>query len=144
MSNLLNIKGIGKKIEKKLHQNNIFDVFNMIQYFPSRYEDYTLIELKDAIDQTKVTLKATVTNMPQVHYLKHKLTRLSFSIVIEDRNYNAHIFNREYLSNILSPGTEIVITGKIDRLKKTITAQTLKLERNFNAELEPIYNIDGI
>ncbi|MCF7926832.1 MAG: ATP-dependent DNA helicase RecG, partial [Candidatus Izimaplasma sp.] len=46
--------------------------------------------------------------------------------------------------NILSPGTEIVITGKIDRLKKTITAQTLKLERNFNAELEPIYNIDGI
>jgi ATP-dependent DNA helicase RecG len=40
MSNLESIKGIGPKLKEKLNRNRIYDCFDMMTYFPSRYEIY--------------------------------------------------------------------------------------------------------
>ncbi len=144
MSALETIKGIGPKMKGKLNRNNIYDCFMIINRFPSRYEVFHLIELKDVVDQKRVTLEGKVTSLPVVNYIKRNFNRLTFNLLIEDRNFKVVIFNRDYLRNILDVGTDIVVTGTIDRLKNTFTATTLKLKKNFKNEIEPIYNLEGI
>ena len=144
MSALETIKGIGPKMKEKLNRNDIYDCFAIINRFPSRYEIFHLIELKDVVDQKRVTLGGKITSPPVVNYIRRNFNRLTFNLIIENRSFKAVIFNRDYLKNILDVGVEIVITGSVDRLKNTITATTLKLKKNFKNEIEPIYNIDRI
>ena len=144
MSHLESIKGIGPKMKQKLNRNKIYDCFDIINKFPSRYEVYHLIELKDAADGERITIKAKVTSPPVVAYIRRNFNRLSFNVLIEDRPFKVAIFNRDYLRNILDVGEDIVLTGTIDRIKNTFTATTLKLLKNFKNEIEPIYNLDGI
>lgn len=144
MSNLESIKGIGPRMKQKLNRNNIYDCFDIINTFPSKYEIYNLSSLKDTVDGERVTLEGKVVSVPNVAYIRRNFTRLSFNIIIEERNFKVAIFNRDYLKNILDVGEDIVVTGTIDRLKNTFTATTLKLKRNFKNEIEPIYNLDGI
>ena len=144
MSALETIKGIGPKMKEKLNRNDIYDCFAIINRFPSRYEIFHLIELKDVVDQKRVTLEGKVTSPPIVNYIRRNFNRLSFNLIIENRSFKVYIFNRDYLKNILDIGVDIVVTGTIDRLKNTFTATTLKLKKNFKNEIEPIYNIEKI
>ncbi len=144
MSKLESIKGIGPKMKEKLNRNGIYDCFDIINHFPSRYEVFHLIELKDVIDQKRVTLEGKVTSPALVSYIRRNFNRLTFNLLIENRSFKVVIFNRDYLKNILDVGEDIVVTGTIDRLKNTFTATTLKLKRNFKNEIEPIYNLDKV
>ncbi|AIO19566.1 ATP-dependent DNA helicase RecG [Candidatus Izimaplasma bacterium HR1] len=144
MSMLLTIKGIGPKLKDKLNRNEIYDCFDLINKFPSRYEIYHLTTLSDAADNIRVTLEGKVTSVPTVAYIRKNFTKLAFKVIIENRPFSVAIFNREYLKNILDIGEDIVLTGTIDRIKNTFTATTLKLKRNFKNEIEPIYNVDGV
>jgi ATP-dependent DNA helicase RecG len=144
MSNLESIKGIGPKLKEKLNRNRIYDCFDMMTYFPSRYEIYKLTDLQHAPDNERVTLKATVISKPVVLYIRKKLTKLTCKVLIENIEFTVTIFNREYLTNILSVDEEVVLTGTLDRKKLSFTATTLKLLKNFKNEIEPIYNLDGI
>lgn len=144
MSNLESIKGIGPKLREKLNRNGIYDCFDMMNFFPARYESFKLTDLSHAPDNERVTLEGKVITVPVVQYIRKKLTKLSFKVLIEDIEFNVVIFNRDYLKNILTLNEAIVLTGSIDRTKFTFTATTLKLLRNFKNEIEPIYNLDGI
>ncbi|KFZ26857.1 MAG: ATP-dependent DNA helicase RecG [Candidatus Izimaplasma bacterium HR2] len=144
MSDLLSIKGIGPKLKTKLNRNDIYDCFDIINRFPSRYEVYRLTTLKDAPEGSRVTLEGKVASSAIVNYIRKNFNRLSFDLMIEDRNFKVAIFNRDYLRNVLTVGEDIVVTGNIDRIKNTFTATTLKLKKNFKNEIEPIYNIDGV
>ena len=92
----------------------------------------------------RVTLEGKVSSVAVVNYIRKNFNRLSFDLMIEDRNFKVAIFNRDYLRNILSVGENIVVTGNIDRIKNTFTATTLKLKKNFKNEIEPIYNVEGV
>ena len=144
MSHLESIKGIGPRMKEKLNRNKIYDCFDIIQRFPSRYEVFQLTTLKDTADHERVTLEGKVISMPNVQFIRRNFTRLAFNVMIEDRPFKVAIFNREYLRSILDVGEDIVLTGTIDRLKNTFTCTTLKLKRNFKNEIEPIYNLEGI
>jgi len=144
MSALETIKGIGPRMKEKLNRNDIYDCFDIINHFPSRYEVFHLIELKDVVDQKRATIEGKVTSPAVVNYIKKNFNRLTFNMVIENRNFKVVIFNRDYLRNMLDVGVDIVVTGSIDRSRNTLTATTLKLKKNFKNEIESIYNLDGI
>lgn len=144
MNNLESIKGIGPKLKEKLNRNDIYDCFDLMQYFPSRYEIYKLTDLSHAADGVRVTLEGVVSSTPLVAFIRKKFTKLSFNVMIEDIEFKVAIFNREYLRNVLKVGEPVVLTGTIDRQRYSFTATTLKMKKNFKNEIEPIYNLDGI
>jgi ATP-dependent DNA helicase RecG len=144
VSRLESLKGVGPKLKEKLNRNQIYDCFDLIFRYPNRYEIYKLTTLKDAIDGQRVTLEGIVSSAPVVHYIKKNLNRLSFTVLIDDRLFKVSIFNRDYLKNIIKLSEKIVLTGTMNRKNRTFTATTLKLEKNFNQEIEPVYNISGI
>ena len=144
MSSLDTIRGIGPKMKEKLHRNNIYDCFDIMRYFPSRYEIYHLSNLRDTVDNERTTLEGKVISPAVVSFIRRNFTRLSFKMLIEEREFKVTIFNREFLKSKLDIGTEVVVTGNIDRVKHSFTASTMKLKKNFKNAIEPIYNLDGI
>jgi ATP-dependent DNA helicase RecG len=144
MANLETIKGIGPKLKKELNQMGIKDCFDLIKYYPARYEQFHIVSFSNAPDHTRVTLEATCTDYGKVHYIRKNLNKVTFNVIVEDHSLKVSIFNRAYIKNILSPNVDIVMTGTLDRLKHTFTATTLKLKRNFTNEIQPIYNIEKI
>lgn len=144
MSSLDSIKGIGPKMKEKLHRNNIYDCFDIINRFPSRYEIYRLSNLRDTVDGERTTLEGKVISPAVVSFIRRNFTRLSFKMLIEEREFKVTIFNREFLKNKLEIGTEIVVTGMIDRSKYTFTSSTMKLKKNFKNTIEPLYNLESV
>jgi ATP-dependent DNA helicase RecG len=144
MSRLETIKGIGPKVKEKLSRSGIHDCFDLIRYYPRRYEVFELVTLTDAPDGVKVTIEGVVSSAPVVSYIRRNLNRLTFQVTIEGRNFQVVVFNRDYLKNLLAVGEEIVLTGTLDRTKRTFTASTLRQKKNFTSEIEPIYNVEGI
>ncbi len=144
MSTLESIKGIGPRLKEKLNRNHIYDCFDMMNKYPSRYEIFQLTTLSETPDGIRSTLEAKITSVPTVAYIRKKFTKLSFKVIIDNYPFTVSIFNREYLRNIIDVGEDIVLTGTIDRIKNNFTATTLKLKRNFKNEMEPIYNLDGV
>ncbi len=140
----MNLRGVGPQMKKKLNRNNIYDCFQLLECFPKKYEYYELTSLKDAPDDRRITIDAIITSKPIVHYIRKNLNRLSFMVIIEDRQFQVSIFNRDYLKNIIDIGKPIVLTGTLNRLKRSFTATTLKLKENFKNEIEPIYDLEGI
>lgn len=39
-TSIANIKGIGPETEKTLHELGIYDISDLLNYFPYRYDDY--------------------------------------------------------------------------------------------------------
>ncbi|PAT01156.1 hypothetical protein CI105_07890 [Candidatus Izimaplasma bacterium ZiA1] len=144
MSTLESIKGIGPRMKEKLNRNNIYDCFDLMYKYPSRYVVYQQKTLKDTIDNETVTLRGTVISKPIVHFIRRNLTKLQFKINIEERIFTVVIFNREYLSKMINVSEEVVVTGKIEREKYTFNATTLKLLKNYHDHIEAIYNIENI
>lgn len=141
---LLNIKGIGEAMLKKLADNHIHTINDVIHYLPSRYERHHISTIQYIIPGESITLKAIITDRPILQYIRKKLTKLTIMTTSDGLSYKIFIFNREFLKQSLNIGTEIVVTGKFDPTKKTMTASDIVLSKNYIEGIIPIYNLDNI
>ena len=137
MFELKNIKGIGDKTIKLLNKLNIYNVYDLVSYYPFRYE----VIKKTTLDSEKVVVSGSIASNPIISYFKN-MNRLTFKINIDNQIINIVIFNRGYLKNNLIIGKTITVIGKYDKLKNTISASDIKLYDIGNkVNIEPIYHL---
>ena len=137
LSNLELIKGIGNETIKKLNQLDIYNVDDLINYYPYRYE----ILKKSNLEDGYVVVKGIVESIPVINFFKGG-NRLRFKALIDDKILNIIIFGRAFIKNNLIIGKEITIIGKYDKLKNTITASDIKLKDIGEKTLvTPIYHL---
>ncbi len=138
------IKGITKKMIEHLHFHNINNIYDLFFYFPYRYENYEVININRAEDNEKVTVVGQVVTEPVFYYYKRNHSRLSFSILVNDKVIKVVAFNRDFLRNKLSKEMTVTVTGKYERNKALITAQELKLQSLENNRIEPVYSLKNL
>lgn len=141
---ILNVKGVGEESGKLLAGLGIENVQDLLEYFPFRYEDYSLQTPVDAGHDERVTFAGTVQNEPSVRYYGKKKNRLGFRMVANDVLLSVTFFNRAFLKSKLSIGTEVTVTGKWDAHRLSLTGSEMKfglIERQGN--VEPIYHSSG-
>jgi|AntAceMinimDraft_18_1070375.scaffolds.fasta_scaffold00879_2 ATP-dependent DNA helicase RecG len=144
MNQLENIKGIGPKTSKKLNDQGIKTINDLLFYFPMRYINYELNDY-DEIDLEKdLTLVVKVSKKPKIFFLRKNLDKLSVQVEINKLFFYVHIFNRRFLSRALQVGEEIVITGKFLKNLSSFTASNIVLKRNFKIGIKPIYNFNDV
>lgn len=143
-SELLNIKGIGEAMLKKLSENHIYSINDVIHYLPSKYEKHQVSSINDMKIGEIMTIKAIISDKPILQYIRKKLTKLTVSVNSEGRDIKVTIFNREFLKSSLEIGKEVVITGKFEVSNKLITASDIVLSKNYVEGIIPIYNLDNI
>lgn len=139
---LQNIKGIGDKTIKSLNKLNIYNIDDLVNYYPFRYQTYNIKKLSIVSNNENCTIIATVESNPQVFYFKKNFNRLSFKALSDNLLINVTIFNRAFLKNNIKIGEEITLIGKFEKLKNNFVASDIKLDKIDNNTIEPIYHVN--
>ena len=139
---LQNIKGIGDKTIKSPNKLNIYNIDDLVNYYPFRYQTYNIKKLSSVSNNENCTIIATVESNPQVFYFKKNFNRLSFKALSDNLLINVTIFNRAFLKNNIKIDEEITLIGKFEKLKNNFVASDIKLDKIDNNTIEPIYHVN--
>jgi len=140
------VKGIGQETAKDLADLGIFSVHDLLMYFPTRYEDYTIRDVSEVGEGERITIRGTVYGEPLVRFYGRTKSRMTVKVVCEGIVISAVWFNQHFLKNKLVPGKEIQITGKWERSRLQITVSETKLqisatqEPSTDQQIQPVYS----
>ncbi|QVK18868.1 ATP-dependent DNA helicase RecG [Mycoplasmatota bacterium] len=138
------IKGISKRMIEHLHNQGIDSVYDLLYYFPYRYENYEVINLHQAEDNEKVTVVGQVVTEPVFYTYKRNHSRLTFCILVNDLVIKIVAFNRDFLRNKISKSMFVTVTGKYEQKKAQIIAQKLSLKSLDSDRIEPVYSLKNL
>ena len=148
LSNIQNIKGIGKKTSQLFKRKNINTIFDLLWHLPtSKIENSKVTNIGDIQIGKLQTIKLTPIkyNFPRIRRLPNRVVCQSNDIKIDCVFFNSY---EGYIKKILPLNTEIIISGKINffRNKYQITNPTQVKESNENIlETQNKYSLtDGL
>ena len=98
---LQEIKGLGLTTIKYLNELGIYNVDDLINYYPFRYEILKNTDPKDIQDQSKIIIGGLTENIPSVFHFNRKLNKMSFHLNTGNFIANVIIFNRAFLKSKL-------------------------------------------
>ncbi len=137
MFELCNIKGVGDKTSKLLNKLNIYNVVDLVTYYPYRFE----VLKQTSLYEEKVVVSGIIETIPTISYFKN-MNRLSFKFNTSNNLVNVVIFNRAFLKPNLLIGKYITVIGKYDTKSNTINAADIKLfDLGDRTLIEPIYHL---
>ncbi len=141
------LHGVGQERANDLAGLGIYTIRDLLEYFPTRYEDYRIRDLTEVKDGERVTLRGTVYGEPSVRFYGKKKSRIAVRMVIDKVVVTAVWFNQTFVKKQLTPGAEIIVTGKWDRHKLQIVVSEMAVKDSRRAQrrsdLVPVYPLAG-
>jgi ATP-dependent DNA helicase RecG len=112
------IKGVGPSLRTRLNRLGIYTARDLLYHFPRDYEDRrTVRRLKDVEEGQKALFRFRVVDQSTFYYNgKHHP-----KIRVADGSGEAllYCFNRQFLTDVLQPGTEFLLSGAYARRKNS-------------------------
>lgn len=115
-----------------LNQLNIFELPQLVNYYPKRYEDLNNVKLNKDIDNQRVVCVGRIYSEVKHQRIRNNLSKMQFMMEIDNEIYTITIFNRDYLSRLLYIGKYIKIVGKLDYYHKAILVSNVYFDVNEN------------
>ncbi|MBI5127136.1 ATP-dependent DNA helicase RecG [Candidatus Roizmanbacteria bacterium] len=128
---------------KKLQSLEIKNYYDLINYFPSRYEDYSLISKIKAVQPGE-----TVTLTGQISDSKYQVTRTGLRIQVfklkdDTGEIELGFYNQPYLLRLFKKGMILSISGICERYGKKLSMKPKEYELNntkiHTGRIIPIY-----
>ncbi|MBI4407398.1 MAG: ATP-dependent DNA helicase RecG [Candidatus Kerfeldbacteria bacterium] len=119
MNDLAELHGIGPTALKRLHQLGIYSVTDLLQHYPSRYEDYSqVVPIAEAPLDTAISLKVQIKKMTSRNSWQRRRFSLVDATVADDSGTLKVVwFNQNYIAEQLTVGMVIMLSGKIKQTK---------------------------
>lgn len=127
-----------------LKKQGICTIQDLLFNFPTKYEDYNVSSIENAVIDENIVLEGTVISKLTINHLKTKLSTVVFQMEVEGRKIRCTIFNRSYLKNKINYGSVIRIQGKFFQNMYNFTISNLIILDEFNRDIIPNYNIKEI
>ena len=124
-------------------KNKIFTAWDLLTSYPSKFDDYTLVSVKDAKIEENITIAGIVQGKATVYNARSKLSIMNFYIESEGRKIRVTIFNRQFLRNKINYGVYVRLTGKFKTSLTNFTASEIHMDEICN-DISPVFNIKGI
>ena len=140
------VYGVKGKKPEELLVLGVSTVGELLDYYPFRYEDYTLRDLTEVKDGDKITVQGTIVGLPQVQMYGRIKSRMSCKIIVDKLFITAVWFNRHYLKDQFQTGTDIVLTGKWDQKRLHLTVSESEFPGKGTSQigtLQPVYSVTG-
>ena len=138
---LRKIKGLGEKNEQLLNTLNIYNVEDLLEYYPYRYIEYKINNINDALEGQNIIVIGKIDSVPLVRRFKARLNSLNFRLYTSGKIVNTVIYNRAFMQRNLSPGKEITVIGKYDQKKNAIVASNILLTPIKEGTIESKYHL---
>ena len=141
MTEVSKVKGIGPKSLQLLNKIGINTVDDLVTHYPFRYDLLERTDLKTIEADDKVIVDGKVESVPILLRFKAGLNKLNFRLVTPTGVVGISIFNRAFMKNNLTIGTNVIVIGKYDKTKNIITASDIKFGSLGNTvKIEPVYH----
>lgn len=142
-SPIQSIKGVGAELAKKLALQNIYTVGNLLEYYPRRYDDYSLITDVVKLKPGPVSIKAVIKQ------IKGRYVRRGLHIteaIASDPSGSVRLvwFNQPYRAQATKRGARYFISGEfqLSYQRLSIMNPSVELVSDFpinTARIVPIY-----
>lgn len=109
------IKGIGEKKAQALNKLGVFSLYDLISYFPRKYEDrsrYCPIAL--TTPDEPVCIRAIVADTPRLVRIRRGMELVKFRAVDESGSVDITYFNQNYVKDQFQLGESYIFFGKIE------------------------------
>lgn len=141
MSGLEKIEGVGPKTCMLLNKLGIYELGDLLEYYPKKYNVIKRTDMRNVGHGDKVIIDGVVEGQPTVVNLSVKLKKVIFRISNCSNIYNVSVFNQVYLCKELRYGYMVTVIGKFDKFKNTIVASEVRLGGlSKEVQIEPIYS----
>lgn len=106
---------VGRTYQKRLNRLGVFNVRDLLLYFPARYDDLSSVRpLVEARPGESATFKGKVLNIA-TRRAKNRRTIITEAAISDDTStLKVIFFNQPFLSRLLKIGDNLVLAGKID------------------------------
>lgn len=138
-SSLAELKGLGPKSAEKFYKLGIYNIEDLLLYFPFRYEDFKSKSVFELADGEKAVVTGTVITPANVQYYGFKRNRLSFKIKQGEAVIAVSFFNQPYLADKVELGQDVAIFGKWDTAKSALTG--MKILAQVEDDMQPVYRV---
>ena len=137
---LLDVNGIGPKKVPLFHKLGIWDVYDLVYYYPKKYNILKRSDMNFIRDRDKVVLDGIIEGRPTLMNVSSKLKMVIFRISNSSNIYNIRAYNQTYLCKNLHVGMKVIVIGKYDKLRNSVIASEVRLGvLSDKVEIEPIY-----
>lgn len=130
-----------KNILKKQGINTVYD---LLMEFPTKYEDYTISNIDEAVVDVNMVLEGTIVSKVVVNYLKTKLTTVTFQLDVDGKKIRCTIFNRVFLKGKINYGSVIRVQGRFYQNLNNFTVNNLIICDEIDRDIVPVYKVKDI
>lgn len=138
---LSKVTGIGTKNISLLNSVGIYDVTDLLSYYPYRYQIYKINNINDVKSNENVIIEGIVDSVSIVRFFTAKKNILSFRLYTSNKLINVSIYNRAFMKRNITPGKTITILGKYDEKKNTLIANNIILSKIEDNKIESVYHL---
>lgn len=136
------LKGVGTKTAAALGSLGIYSIYDLLFYFPFRYDELQTLPLDQIMDGQKVMLKGIVATEAFVSRFGYKKSRLSFKMRIDHDVIMVNFFNQPWLKNKIEIGQEVAIYGKYNVARQSLSAFKFVAAKENDSGMAPIYPVN--
>lgn len=127
-----------------LKKQGINTVYNLLMEFPTKYEDYTLSNIDEAVVDVNMVLEGTIVSKVTVNYLKTKLTTVTFQLDVDGKKIRCTIFNRVFLKGKINYGSVVRVQGRFYQNLNNFTVNNLIICDEIDRDIVPVYKVKDI
>lgn len=131
------------KTVQTLKRVGIQTVMDLLLYYPTKFDDYTIIPFEEAEVNKNITIAGIVQGKPNVANVKTNLSVMNFYCDVDDHKVRITIFNRHFLRNKIHYGKYVRLTGKFDGNMNKFVASEIAFDE-LGSAINPVFNIKGI
>lgn len=124
---LNDINKIGDKTLLYLNDMGIYNIDELINYYPYKYEIIKRSNVDELIDGDKIIIDGIVESNPTIFYYGKRKNAMNFRIRTNDRILLVSIYNRGFMKNKLNVGTNVTVIGKYNKQNNKVIASDIKL-----------------
>ena len=136
------LKGVGTKTAAALGSLGIYSIYDLLYYFPFRYDELQTIPLDQIMDGQKVMLKGVVATEAFVSRFGYKKSRLSFKLRIDHDVVMVNFFNQPWLKEKIEVGKEVAVYGKYNISRQSLAGFKFIAAKENDSGMAPIYSVN--
>ena len=146
MKQLVEIEGVGQKTSLLFNKLGIYNIYDLISFYPKRYDVLKRTDMNFLLDKQRVVFDGVVESQPTILPVSNNLKKVMFRIINESGIFNVFVYNQVYLLRQLKCGMNVIVIGKYDKMRNSIVCNEVRMGRLPKvAEIEPIYGAtDGL
>ena len=142
---LENLQGIGPKTINMLNMMGIYNVLDLLCYYPCRYDILKRSDISNLSSRDRVVTSGVIDGQPTMIFITEEFRKIIFRVNTGRGILNITVYNRNSLYKDLAQGKVVTVIGVYDRSKNTVIASSVRFEElPVSPKIDSVYRLYNV